>query len=60
LLALFTHIDLDFALAWHAGEIRRQYSTRMADALIRNLPLSSGNLQHFTPIDGLRVEKPYD
>ena len=66
LLALFTHIDLDFPIAWRAGEIRRQYSTRIADALIastalsRNLPLSTRNLRHFTPIDGLRVEKPYD
>src|SRR5262245_49386703 len=24
LLALFTHIDLDFAIAWRGGEIRRQ------------------------------------
>jgi len=66
LLALFTHIDLDFAIAWRGGEIRRQYHTRMADALIaataliRHLPLSTRNLQHFTPIEGLRVEKPYD
>ncbi len=66
LLGLFTHIDLDFAIAWRGGEIRRQYRTRIADALIaataliRNLPLSTRNLQHFTPIDGLRVEKPYD
>lgn len=66
LLALFTHLDLDYAIAWRAGEIRRQYSTRIADALIaataliRDLPLSTRNLRHFTPIDGLRVEKPYD
>jgi predicted nucleic acid-binding protein len=66
LLALFTHIALDFALAWRGGEIRRQYHTRLADALIaatalsRHLPLSTRNLQHFTPIEGLRVEKPYD
>ncbi|ETW92139.1 MAG: hypothetical protein ETSY2_54405, partial [Candidatus Entotheonella gemina] len=66
LLALFTAIDLDFAIAWRGGEIRRQYGTRLADALIaataliRNLPLSTRNLQHFTPIERLRVEKPYD
>jgi predicted nucleic acid-binding protein len=66
LLALFTPIALDFDLAWRAGEIRRQYHTRLADALIaatalsRYLPLSTRNLQHFTPIEGLRVEKPYD
>ena len=66
LLALFTPIDLDVAIAWRGGEIRRQYGTRLADALIaatalvRNLPLSTRNLQHFTPIEGLRVEKPYD
>jgi predicted nucleic acid-binding protein len=66
LLALFTHIALDFAIAWRGGEIRRQYHTRLADALIaatalsRHLPLSTRNLQHFTPIEGLRVEKPYD
>ncbi len=66
LLALFTHIDLDVAIAWRAAEIRRQYHTRLADALIaatalvHNLLLSTRNLRHFTPIDGLRVEKPYD
>jgi predicted nucleic acid-binding protein len=66
LLALFTPLALDFTMAWRGGEIRRQYHTRMADALIaataliRNLPLSTRNLQHFTPIEGLRVEKPYD
>jgi predicted nucleic acid-binding protein len=66
LLALFMHIDLDFVIAWRGGEIRRHYQTRMADALIaataliRNLPLATRNLQHFTPIAGLHVEKPYD
>jgi predicted nucleic acid-binding protein len=66
LLALFTPIALDFALAWRAGEIRRQYHTRLADALIaatalsHYLSLSTRNLQHFTPIEGLRVEKPYE
>jgi predicted nucleic acid-binding protein len=66
LLALFTHIDLDFTIAWRGGEIRRQHGTRMADALIaatalmRDLPLSTRNLRHFAPIEGLRVEKPYD
>ena len=66
LLALFTPLALDFTMAWRGGEIRRQYHTRMADALIaataliRHLPLSTRNLQHFTPIEGLRVEKPYD
>ena len=66
LLALFTHIDLDFAIAWRGGEIRRQYHTRLADALIaatalrHNLRLATRNLQHFTPIEGLQVEKPYD
>ena len=66
LLALFTHIDLHFALAWRGGEIRRRYQTRLADALIaatalsHDLPLATRNLQHFTPIEGLRVEKPYD
>jgi hypothetical protein len=66
LLALFTAIDLDFAIAWRGGEIRRQYGTGLADALIaatalvRNLPLSTRNLQHLTPIEGLRVQKPYD
>jgi len=65
-LALFTHLTLDFAMAWRAGEIRQQYHTRMADALIaataliRHLLLSTRNLQHFTPIEGLRVEKPFD
>ena len=54
LLALFTHIDLDFAIAWRGGEIRRQYHTRLADALIaatalrHNLRLATRNLQHFT------------
>jgi predicted nucleic acid-binding protein len=66
LLALFTHIDLDFAIAWRGGEIRRQYHTRLADALIaatallHNLRLATRNLQHFTPLEGLRVDKPYD
>ena len=66
LLALFTHVDLDFAIAWRGGEIRRHYQTRLADALIattalrRHLTLATRNLQHFTPIEGLRVEKPYD
>jgi predicted nucleic acid-binding protein len=66
LLALFTHIALDFAIAWRGDEIRRQYHTRLADALIAatalscHLQLSTRNLQHFTPIEGLRVEKPYD
>jgi predicted nucleic acid-binding protein len=66
LLALFTHIDLNFALAWRGGEIRRCYQTRLADALIaatapsHALPLATRNLQHCTLIEGLRVEKPYD
>jgi predicted nucleic acid-binding protein len=66
LLALFTHIGLDFAIAWHGGEIRRQYHIRLADALIaatalrHNLRLATRNLQHFTSIEGLQVEKPYD
>jgi len=47
LLALFTPIDLDSAITWRGGEIRRQYGTRLEDALIaatallRNLPLST-------------------
>ena len=66
LLALFTHIDLNFAIAWRGGEIRRHYQTRFADtliaatALMHNLQLATRNLQHFTPIEGLQVEKPYD
>jgi predicted nucleic acid-binding protein len=66
LLALFTHIDLDYAIAWRGGEIRRHYQTRLADALIaatalmHHLRLATRNLQHFTPIEGLQVEKPYD
>ena len=66
LLALFTHLALDFAIAWRGGEIRRQYHTRLADALIavtalsHHLLLSTRNLQHFTPIEGLQVEQPYD
>lgn len=66
LLALFTAINLDFAIAWRGGEIRRQYGTGLADALIaataliRDLPLSTRNLQHYTPIEDLRVGKPYD
>ena len=31
-----------------------------ATALIHHLRLVTRNLQHFTPIEGLRVEKPYD
>jgi predicted nucleic acid-binding protein len=48
------------------GEIRRHYQTRLADALIaataliHNLRLATRNLQHFTPIEGLQIEKPYD
>src|SRR5215831_20973397 len=58
LLALFTHIDLDFAIAWRGGEMRRHYHTRLADALIaataliHHLRLATRNLQHFTPIEG--------
>ena len=65
-LALFTHIALDFAIARRRGEIRRRYHTRLADALIaatalsHHLPLSTRNLQHFTLIEGVRVEKPCD
>jgi predicted nucleic acid-binding protein len=46
--------------------LRGYEHTRLADALIavtalsRYLPLSTRNLQYFTPIEGLRVEKPYD
>jgi predicted nucleic acid-binding protein len=66
LLTLFTHIDLDYAIAWRGGKIRRHYQTRLADALIaatalmHHLRLATRNLQHFTPIEGLQVEKPYD
>jgi predicted nucleic acid-binding protein len=66
LLALFTPLALHFTMAWRGGEIRWQYYTRIADALIaattliRHLPLSTRNRQHFTPIEGLRVERPYD
>ena len=60
------HLHLDYALAWRGGEIRRHYQTRLADALIaatalmHHLRLATRNLQHFTPIEGLQVEKPYD
>jgi hypothetical protein len=50
--------------AW--PDMRWQYHTRLADApiaataLSRHLPLSTRHLQHFTPIEGVRIEKPYD
>ena len=64
LLALFTHIDLDFAIAWRGGEIRRQYHTRLADALIaatalrHGLSLVTRNLRHFRRVPGLTVHEP--
>jgi predicted nucleic acid-binding protein len=50
----------------NTGEIRRHYQTHLADALIaatalmHHLRLATRNLQYFTPIEGLQVEKPYD
>ena len=66
LLSIFDIIDLDFEMAWQAGEIRRTYRTRLANAVIaaaalrNNLTLVTRNLSHFEPIHGLRVKKPYD
>jgi predicted nucleic acid-binding protein len=66
LLSIFDLIDLDFATAWRAGEIRRAHQTRIADAIIaatalsRDLKLITRNVSHFVSIDALQVEKPYD
>ena len=66
LLSIFDIIDVDFAMAWRAGELRRTYKSRIADAVIaatalsKDLTLMTRNVSHFEPIDGLRVEKPYD
>jgi predicted nucleic acid-binding protein len=49
-----------------AERARGRDATRLADALIaatalmHHLRLATRNLQHFTPIEGLQVEKPYD
>jgi predicted nucleic acid-binding protein len=66
LLSVFEVIDFDFEIAWHAGEIRRKYRTRIADAVIAataidsNLKLVTRNLSHFEPIQELNVEAPYE
>jgi predicted nucleic acid-binding protein len=65
LLALFEPVDVDPAIAWRAGEIKRQHGTRLADAVIAatalqlGVPLYTRNLIHFTPVTGLQAEKPY-
>jgi predicted nucleic acid-binding protein len=45
---------------FEAGEEQGYLSVISVAELATGQMLSTRNLHHFTPIDGLRVEKPYD
>ena len=62
LLAAFTEIDIDRAIAERAGRIRRHTGIRIADALIaataleRSLTLVTRNVRAFEKASGLRLQ----
>jgi len=66
LLSLFKTVDVTFAIAEKAGELRRKYSTNPIDSIIaataisNNLKLVTCNISHYQIIEGLTIWKPYD
>ncbi|MCC6545044.1 MAG: type II toxin-antitoxin system VapC family toxin [Nitrospirae bacterium] len=66
LLSLFKTVDVTFAIAEKAGELRRKYSTNPIDSIIaataisNNLKLVTCNINHYQIIEGLTIWKPYD
>jgi len=65
-LSLFKTVDVTFAIAEKAGELRRKYSTNPIDSIIaataisNNLKLVTCNISHYQIIEGLTIWKPYD
>lgn len=66
LLSLFKTVDVTFAIAEKAGELRRKYSTNPIDSIIaataisNNLKVVTCNISHYQIIEGLTIWKPYD
>ena len=66
LLSLFKTVDVNFAIAEKAGELRRKYATNPIDSIIAaraissNLKLVTCNISHYQIIEGLTIWKPYD
>jgi tRNA(fMet)-specific endonuclease VapC len=67
LLSLFVWLDLHKRTAQLAGELRRDYRTPFADAIVAASALNAGfalvtkNLKHYEPLQarGLKVVRPY-
>jgi predicted nucleic acid-binding protein len=63
LLAPFRELDVDRAVAERAGQIVREFGTRLPDALIAATALEHGlglvtrNRKHFDPIRGVRIRE---
>ena len=61
----FDIIELDIAIAKHAGELRRDYEKPFADMVVAataryyNLALVTKNTRHFQGIKGLSLLRPY-
>jgi len=66
LLSLFKTVDVTFAIAEKAGELRRKYSTNPIDSLIAatalsfNCKLVTCNVNHYQVMEGLVLWKPYN
>lgn len=66
LFSLFKTVNVTFAIAEKAGELRRKYSTNPIDSLIAatalsfNCKLVTCNVNHYQVIEGLVLWKPYN
>ena len=64
LLRHFEVIPVDAEIAVLAGEIRRDYGLHLGDAIIsataivHGLTVVTGNIKHFTRVEGLSILKP--
>lgn len=66
LFSIFKTVDVTFAIAEKAAEIRRKYSVNSIDSIIAatalsfNCKLVTCNVNHYMMIDELVLWKPYD
>jgi predicted nucleic acid-binding protein len=65
LLNILEKVEVTSKIAWRAGEIKRNYKSRLMDALIAatalgfNSKLVTRNVKHYEMIGDLEIEKPY-